>query len=59
MHPAIEHKELVKKKPCFLILLLGMACLTFTACDNDDDEPMMTENTLYQKLGGTTMVWTW
>lgn len=39
-----------------LILLLGMACLTFTACDNDDDEPMMTEDTLYQKLGGTTMV---
>lgn len=39
-----------------LILLLGMACLTFTACDNDDEEPMMTEDPLYQKLGGTTMV---
>lgn len=39
-----------------LILLLGMACFSFTACDNDDDEPMMTEDTLYLKLGGTTMV---
>ncbi|TXB68413.1 globin family protein [Phaeodactylibacter luteus] len=39
----------------FFLFLLGFACLTtFVACD--DDEGMMDEPTLYERLGGTEMV---
>ncbi|MCI5083270.1 MAG: group 1 truncated hemoglobin [Saprospiraceae bacterium] len=38
-----------------LIALLMLFALGFSACDNDDDDGMQVES-LYSKLGGTTMV---
>ncbi len=38
-----------------LMVLLALALFSFSACDNDDDNPEP-DPTIYEKLGGTTMV---
>jgi hypothetical protein len=37
-------------------LMLIMTVVLFGSCKDDDDDDMMTEDTIYMKLGGTTMV---
>lgn len=46
----------MKKQSNFLLLGLSILCISLTACSKDDDESTPSKPSIYQRLGGTTLV---